>query len=248
MKADDFFADVAPKRNEAIYADDFFADVSPQATQAIQEPQSDYGRYAGLAGRAVIEGVAGIPAGLYNFASTIGDIAPSLSSRVTGKPKFESITPESINTQKYGTQLADYFSLPQPTKAEQVPMQFGRMAAGSLGGAGLLKFLGTAPSVLKTVGAEMPLRTAISTGTGAAAGEYAKQQELPLWQQLAANAAGALFNVVAGGATPIGIAIKLLAAGAAAIVFFSGGPSDSAQVPAPTGPADVGAGEAGVEG
>lgn len=65
---------------------------------------------------------------------------------------------------------------------------------------------------------------------------------------LAANAAGALFNVVAGGATPIGIAIKLLAAGAAAIVFFSGGPSDSAQVPAPTGPADVGAGEAGVEG
>lgn len=205
MKVDDFFADVAPKRNKAIYADDFFADVSPQATQAIQEPQSDYRRYAGLAGRAAIEGVAGIPAGLYNFASTIGGIAPSLSSRVTGKPKFESITPESINTQKYGTQLADYFGLPQPTRAEQVPMQFGRMAAGSLGGAGLLKFLGAAPSVLKTVGAEMPLRTAISTGTGAAAGEYAKQQELPLWQQLAANAAGGLgSSSIMNMAAPVG--------------------------------------------
>ena len=123
MKADDFFSDVTPKKAKTLSVDDFFADVSPQATQAIQEPQSDYGRYAGLAGRAAMEGVAGIPAGLYNFASTIGGIAPSLSSRVTGKPKFESITPESINTQKYGAQLADYFGLPQPTEAEQVPMQ-----------------------------------------------------------------------------------------------------------------------------
>jgi hypothetical protein len=205
MKADDFFSDVAPKKNKTISADEFFADVKPQTMQAMQEPESDYGRYAGLAGRAAIEGIAGIPAGLYNLASTIGEIAPSLASRVTGKPRFESITPESINTQKYGAQLADYFGLPQPTEAEQVPMQFGRMAAGSLGGAGLLRAIGAAPSVLRTVGAEMPLRTAISTGTGAAAGEYAKQQELPLWQQLAANAAGGLSSSsIMNMAAPVG--------------------------------------------
>ena len=87
MKADDFFADVAPKKNKTISADEFFADVNPQTTQAMQEPESDYGRYAGLAGRAAIEGVAGIPAGLYNLASTIGEIAPSLASRATGKPQ-----------------------------------------------------------------------------------------------------------------------------------------------------------------
>jgi lambda family phage tail tape measure protein len=42
---------------------------------------------------------------------------------------------------------------------------------------------------------------------------------------LAARTAGALFNLTAGGASPIGIAIKLLAAGAAAIVYFKGDPT-----------------------
>lgn len=192
MRAEDFFADVAPKKTKTKSVDEFFADVTPKKIESktTEQPESDYSRYAGLAGRAVLEGVAGIPGGIYNLTSTVGNIAPNLASAVTGKPRFESITPESINTQKYGTQLADYFGLPQPTESEQVPMQFGRMAAGSLGGAGLLKTLGAAPSILKTVGAEMPFRTAISSGTGSAAGEYAKQQELPLWQQLAANSAG----------------------------------------------------------
>lgn len=48
---------------------------------------------------------------------------------------------------------------------------------------------------------------------------------------MAAQAAGALFNLTAGGASPIGLAIKLLAAGAAAIVFFSGGKPDAASPP-----------------
>jgi len=42
---------------------------------------------------------------------------------------------------------------------------------------------------------------------------------------LAARTAAALFNLTAGGASPIGIAIKLLAAGAAAIVYFKGDPT-----------------------
>ena len=66
---------------------------------------------------------------------------------------------------------------------------------------------------------------------------------------LAANAAGALFNATAGGVSPIGLAIKLLAAGAAAIVFFSGGSADAAKGSAPSGPADVGGGaDSGSEG
>jgi len=60
---------------------------------------------------------------------------------------------------------------------------------------------------------------------------------------LAARAAGALFNATVGSTTPIGIAIKLLAAGAAAIVFFAGGSPDS--VKAPTG---AGGSEAGADG
>jgi len=66
---------------------------------------------------------------------------------------------------------------------------------------------------------------------------------------LAANAAGALFNATAGGVSPIGLAIKLLAAGAAAIVFFSGGSADAAKGSAPSGPSDVGGGaDSGSEG
>jgi lambda family phage tail tape measure protein len=42
---------------------------------------------------------------------------------------------------------------------------------------------------------------------------------------MVARTAGALFNMTAGGASPIGIAIKLLAAGAAAIVYFKGDPT-----------------------
>ena len=42
---------------------------------------------------------------------------------------------------------------------------------------------------------------------------------------IVAKTAGALFNLTAGGASPIGIAIKLLAAGAAAIVYFRGDPT-----------------------
>jgi lambda family phage tail tape measure protein len=42
---------------------------------------------------------------------------------------------------------------------------------------------------------------------------------------MVARTAGALFNLTAGGASPIGIAIKLLAAGAAAIVYFKGDPT-----------------------
>jgi lambda family phage tail tape measure protein len=46
---------------------------------------------------------------------------------------------------------------------------------------------------------------------------------------LAARTAAALFNLTAGGASPIGIAIKLLAAGAAAIVYFKGDPTSNAK-------------------
>lgn len=59
---------------------------------------------------------------------------------------------------------------------------------------------------------------------------------------MAAQAAGALFNLTAGAASPIGIAIKLLAAGAAAIVFFAGGSSDAAKAPSTTGGEGAGAG------
>ena len=44
---------------------------------------------------------------------------------------------------------------------------------------------------------------------------------------VAARTAAVLFNLTAGGASPIGIAIKLLAAGAAAIVYFKGDPTYS---------------------
>jgi lambda family phage tail tape measure protein len=43
---------------------------------------------------------------------------------------------------------------------------------------------------------------------------------------MVANAAGVAFNFTAGGTNPIGIAIKLLAAGAAAIVYFKGAPEE----------------------
>jgi len=158
--------------------------VVEQPSKAESKPESNYKRYAGLAGRAALEGAASIPGTFATLGSAIYNVPELLSGQSI--PTF--------NTQQYGTKLADYFGLPQATESEQIPMQVGRTAVGAMGGGLLAKGLGAAPKLVEMLGGTQPVRAAISAGVGGGAGEFAKQQQLPEWAQIGAN-------VVAGGGT-----------------------------------------------
>ena len=133
----------------------------------------------GLGGRAMLEGVAGVPAGIYNAVSSLGNI---------GMPENRPITPltppESINTQQYGTKLADYLGLPQPTNEQAIPMEVARTISGFAVPLGMLSKIKSIPSMAATmIGSNAPKATAITAGLSKYATEKAKEKGLPEWEQ-----------------------------------------------------------------
>lgn len=133
----------------------------------------------GLGGRAMLEGVAGVPAGIYNAVSALGNI---------GMPENRPITPltppESINTQQYGTKLADYLGLPQPTNEQAIPMEVARTISGFAVPLGMLSKIKSIPSMAATmIGSNAPKATAITAGLSKYATEKAKEKGLPEWEQ-----------------------------------------------------------------
>jgi hypothetical protein len=133
----------------------------------------------GLGGRAMLEGVAGAPAGIYNAISALGNI---------GMPENRPITtltpPESINTQQYGTKLADYLGLPQPTNEQAIPMEVARTISGFAVPLGMLSKIKSIPSMAATmIGSNAPKATAITAGLSKYATEKAKEKGLPEWEQ-----------------------------------------------------------------
>lgn len=133
----------------------------------------------GLGSRAVLEGVAGVPAGVYNAVSSLGNI---------GMPENRHTTPltppESINTQQYGTKLADYLGLPQPTNEQAIPMEVARTISGFAVPLGMLSKIKSIPSMAATmIGSNAPKATAITAGLSKYATEKAKEKGLPEWEQ-----------------------------------------------------------------
>lgn len=142
-------------------------------TEQPKQP-SNGNRLTGLGGRAAIEGVAGVPGGIYNLASTISNL-PSLVQGKEIPATNEWGVPSSINTQQYGTKLADYFGLPQPTETEQEPMEYARLASGLLaGGLGVKALGGAIPAGIRMIsGANAPVINTIGGLGGKAGGEIA---------------------------------------------------------------------------
>jgi len=150
--------------------------------QVYGKPQeSNLSRLAGLGGRAVLEGVAGVPAGVYNAVSSLGNL---------GMPKNRLVTPltppESINTQQYGTKLADLLGLPQPTEGEAIPMEVARTVSSFAVPLGMLSKVKSIPSTAANIlGSNAPKATAVTAGLSKYATEKAKERELPEWAQTA---------------------------------------------------------------
>lgn len=176
------------------------ANVYGKPQEQIQQPSNE-NRLYGLGGRAAIEGVAGIPAGVYNFASTVSHLPDIVRGKQIPETNEWGV-PSSINTQQYGTKLADYFGLPQPTEAEQKPMEYARLGMGTLAGGGLVKALGGAiPAGVKVIaGANAPVVNTMGALGGKAGSEYAGQvfDKSPSWQKTTAQIAG---GVLGGGLT-----------------------------------------------
>lgn len=162
------------------------------------DPKETLGRVAGLGGRAVMEGVASIPGGIYNAVSALGNI---------GMPDNRVVTPltppEKINTQQYGTKLANLVGLPQPSEGEAVPMEVARTVAGTLAPLGLISKFATVPTKLASlIGSNAPIATATTAGLSKYATEKARENNLPEWAQIATGigtglAAGGVLGAVA---------------------------------------------------
>jgi uncharacterized protein (UPF0147 family) len=204
QNAIDYLSDVAPKdKKKGMSAVDFLSDVTPtkktEETITAEPSMLDQAeRYAGLGGRAAIEGVAGIPGGVYNFASTVS-ILPSLIQKKEIPETNEWGVPSSIDTQQYGTKLADYLKLTQPTEAEQKPMEYARLASGLLAGGGTIRALGGAiPAGIRAIsGANAPVVNVVGGLGGKAGGEIAGgmvDESSPTLKTLATIAGG-----IAGG-------------------------------------------------
>jgi uncharacterized protein (UPF0147 family) len=204
QNAIDYLSDVAPKdKKKGMSAVDFLSDVTPtkktEETITAEPSMLDQAeRYAGLGGRAAIEGVAGIPGGVYNFASTVSNL-PSLIQKKEIPETNEWGVPSSIDTQQYGTKLADYLKLTQPTEAEQKPMEYARLASGLLAGGGTIRALGGAiPAGIRAIsGANAPVVNVVGGLGGKAGGEIAGgmvDESSPTLKTLATIAGG-----IAGG-------------------------------------------------
>ncbi len=151
------------------------ANVYGKPQEQIQQPSNE-NRLYGLGSRAAIEGIAGIPAGVYNLASTISHLPDIVKGKQIPETNEWGV-PSNINTQQYGTKLADYFGLPQPTESEQRPMEYARLGAGALTGGLGAKVLGSAiPAGIKAMaGANAPIINTVGALGGKAGSEYAGQ-------------------------------------------------------------------------
>jgi len=206
QSADEFFSSVAPKnKKKKMSADEFFADVTPtkKAEETITAEPSmldQAGRYAGLGGRAAIEGISAVPGGVYSTISALGNLGDIPTERLFNqkRPITPLTPPEKIDTQQYGTKLADYLKLPQPTEGEAIPMEVARTVAGTVAPLGLLSKIKSIPTTAaKIIGANAPVQAGITAGVSKTASEVAKEQGLPPLAQMAIGMGAG----VAGGST-----------------------------------------------
>ena len=182
-----------------------------EAAKAQANAPTPYGRYAGLAGRAglegVIEGPLGLPAlaadGAYNLGALgYNNIVAPLND---DKSRMPYGMPASNFMSRVSDGAADMVGLPEPkTSAENLMFQAGKGGISALTGAGVTgmaaKAVTGAPRLQVALRAQAAGKVTQASGGagGGFAGEYASQRDLPAWAQLSAGMLGGL----AGGAAP----------------------------------------------
>lgn len=153
----------------------FKSNWKPQEPQAQQEPEpTPFKRFQSLAhsgdlpARAIIEGVASIPQNIYNTASDIAHLPQIMQGQGNQA---------QINTQQYGTKLADTLGLEQPIEEQKFPMEVGRTIAGAMGGAGIARGMGALlPKAVQSIaGANAPIATGMAAGGGRIGAEMARE-------------------------------------------------------------------------
>jgi hypothetical protein len=163
--------------------------VLSQAPDAQPGALSQAQHKAGVVGRGIIEGAAGIPADIYNTAQIIPN---AIKNKLGYKSPIQA--PESINTQQYGTSLADSLGLPKATENDNIiyPVSKG-VGSFALPAAGISK-IKTGASIVGNVAKQVP-----GLVLGNKAEDLAKQSGVGKTGQIMANIAG---NVVGGGIAP----------------------------------------------
>ena len=168
----------------------------------------DFGRVAGLAGRAGVEGLvegagtlASLPVdALYNAGVATTKGLDYLTGRDGG---FEFGMPATNAVTKVGDFAADTLNLPEPeTDNEKLAMAIGKGAISALPGMGLGGAMRGGAGIVRTVGDSLRAAPAIQVLSGAAAGgagEYTMQQT-------GSPTAALMASLAAGGGTAGGMA------------------------------------------
>jgi hypothetical protein len=167
----------------------------PTLLKRFQEVAQEVTKTGDLPARAIIEGVASIPQNIYNTASDIAHL-PQIAKGQENTAR--------INTQQYGTKLADVLGLEQPTKEQKFPMEVGRTIAGAMGGAGIARAMGALlPKAVQTMaGANAPVMTGMAAGGGRVGADVAReatQDSDPTTQMIAPIVGGVLGSMGVGG-------------------------------------------------
>lgn len=182
------------------------------AQQNIETPASGFGHIASLGQRAAIEGVAAVPGQLYNTAQMIAHPIDAIRGETPETNAFG--LPTHVDTQQYGSKLADIVGLDKPNELEDKFMQPVRIGAGVGIPGGILTKMGKTGKLAQVMGAGNPVSAAIGAGAGSAAGEVVKAKGGTPAQQVMANV---LVNVLTGGVERGAAAMTSSARGARAL-------------------------------
>ena len=166
-------------------------------TQMQQQALKTLGHKSQVAGRGIIEGIAGIPDTIYNTANLAGQGVNWAKKKVgmeVNKPWIENL-PEQINvTEPYGTALADKLGLNKATENDAILYPVAKATGGfAIPAAGYSK-VKTGANMLGTVAKQLP---GMMAGQGSS--ELVKQMGGNEGAQMAANVVG---NVAGSYALP----------------------------------------------
>jgi hypothetical protein len=156
----------------------------------------DLAHKAGVATRGVLEGLSGVPEGIYN---TLSMLSPANAvSKLTGK-EVPGLLPKEIDTSKARAEIADTIGLPRANEDDAITHAVSKGVGGFiLPATAASKVGGVVGEVGNFLGGKNPLTTLAGITGGATAQELAKSSGADENTQLMANIAGNL----AGGFTP----------------------------------------------
>jgi hypothetical protein len=204
---DDFVKNSEPspqqnqQSNDDLYAEfaKFSQEKQPQQPQEYTDGNTiigDLAHKAGVSARGILEGISGVPEGIYN---TLGMLSPANAVEVITGKKVPGMT-RNIDTSKERSEIIDKTGLPKATEDDYithavskglagfvVPTFFASKAGGAVGAVG--DFLG----------GKNPGTVLAGITGGATAQELAKRKGATENQQLMANIAGNLVGGIAPG-------------------------------------------------